>query len=149
MLSRKVSFDVLELDRVAVFTLVSAGFIGPALSTWFRTLEKLADKPIFKNITKTKYGKSIVMLAIDQSVAAPVINSGFFILYNIASALLIGKQRNLGLVIETAFRAWKSSIIPLLMVSFILVLHGSYRQPIRQITAFGPSRTSSISLLSP
>lgn len=68
--------------RLAVFTTVAALYIAPAINTWFTYLNNIAALG-----GMSKLNKALVMMLIDQTAGAVIINGGFFYAFSFADAL--------------------------------------------------------------
>ena len=64
---------LLDKRRLMVFSTVIGFYISPAIHIWFSFLNNLA---LIKDLSKIK--KTLIMLLIDQTLGAVLINSGFF-----------------------------------------------------------------------
>lgn len=73
---------VLDRRRLAVFATVVGFYISPVIHVWFDFLNNI---PLLKGLSKIK--KSLVMLFIDQTVGALLVNGGFFFAFELAQSI--------------------------------------------------------------
>lgn len=67
----------LELQRFVIYGLLGAFWIAPVVHYWFNALESATKSK--KGPPKTfagRMGKALKMMALDQSIGAPVVNAG-------------------------------------------------------------------------
>eukprot|EP00904_Undaria_pinnatifida_P006335 jgi/Undpi1/2831/HiC_scaffold_14.g06208.m1 len=75
----------------AAFTLVGALFIGSVLHHWYNFLDRLSRSDALTSRVKNKYGITLVVLAVDQTVGASIVNCGYFAAHTIFWAALTGQ----------------------------------------------------------
>jgi len=69
---------VLDKRRLAVFATVVGFYISPVIHVWFDFLNNI---PLLKDLSKIN--KSLVMLFIDQTLGALLVNGGFFFAFEL------------------------------------------------------------------
>jgi len=69
---------VLDRRRLAVFATVVGFYISPVIHVWFDFLNNI---PLLKGLSKIK--KSLVMMFIDQTAGALLVNGGFFFAFEL------------------------------------------------------------------
>jgi hypothetical protein len=69
----KGGLAALDLRRVAVFTSVCALYFAPVIDAWFGFLSRIRFPKQFSDT-----GKAVGMVAIDQTLGAALVTSGFF-----------------------------------------------------------------------
>jgi hypothetical protein len=62
-----------DYRRLLVFSTVAGLYIAPVINVWFNFLNKFPIPKSFNNV-----GKALVMIALDQTVGAVVVTTGFF-----------------------------------------------------------------------
>lgn len=66
-----------ELQRFAIYGVIGAVWIAPVVHYWFDLLENLMKSPKGPPTTFAgKMGKALKMVALDQSIGAPLVNAG-------------------------------------------------------------------------
>ncbi|CAN0409204.1 unnamed protein product [Pylaiella littoralis] len=90
LIEQTLSTAAFSLADWAAFTLVGAVFIASSLHYWYLFLERVANSKAVTSRVRSKWGRVLVQIAVDQSVGASFINSGYFALHTIFLALLTG-----------------------------------------------------------
>lgn len=81
----------LEFQRLIIYGVLGALWMAPVVHYWFDALEDLTKGNKGPTTTfRGKMGKALKMVALDQSIGAPLVNSGFMFFFTLVTALTSG-----------------------------------------------------------
>eukprot|EP01031_Cornospumella_fuschlensis_P036989 gene36989-44875_t len=73
---------VFDIRRLLVFMIVAGIYMAPATHWWFNFLDRM---PVLRE--KSRWLKSLIMIAVDQTAGALIITSGFFFAFELVNRL--------------------------------------------------------------
>ncbi|CAN0386143.1 unnamed protein product [Phaeothamnion confervicola] len=88
-LARLLVGSGLDLQRMAVFGVVGACYLAPLVHVWYSVLERrIGSGPAAQDTSvRGRLFTSARMVAVDQTLASPVVNAGFLFFFSLFSSV--------------------------------------------------------------
>ncbi|CAN0070718.1 unnamed protein product [Ectocarpus sp. 6 AP-2014] len=91
LIEQTLSPAAFSLVDWTAFTLVGAVFIGTVLHHWYGFLDRMGNSEAITSRIKSKWGRIVLQVVLDQTIGASLVNSGYFACHTVCLAGLTGR----------------------------------------------------------